>query len=555
MSKFSFFAIKNNALANIVVLITIIFVIIISRLFFLALSTTNSTANIHNNTNIVRKEITDRNYEPLAVNLPVASLFAHPEKINNPRYASKKISNIIKNLDCKTLLPKLESKKKFVWLTHNITPVEQELIETLGITGIGMKYNYKRFYTYGKLLSHIIGYVDIDNYGIAGIERGLDQDIRNIETKVNSINLSIDLRLQNLVSEELNNAKNVFRAHGGCAIVASVKTGEILACVNEPSFDPNCIKPNHITEELINKNTLALYELGSIFKPIIIAIGIDSNIIDLHDVYDITDLQLGKYNIQDYTYTSGWHTLAQIFAKSSNKGMSKIALEIGEVKIKQYLKKLGLLEEIKNIEIPEKAKPIYPNITKQWLDVTLGSLAYGYSIALTPLHYIQAMLPIVNGGKMLPITFLKNTSNVYHNYKQVLHPNTSEKLKILMRLAVSHGTCAKAYVGNQDVGGKTGTANKVINGKYSKDARISSVIASFPINNPQYIIYAMLDEPKGNKETNGKATGGYTVAPIVQKIIARIATLYGMEQQHDNYEEWHYLLVPPHQNNNRKVQS
>lgn len=513
------------------------FAIVAGRLFqitFISESKTQAQALLSQ-----RRQIVDRFGNPLAVNLPIGSLFAYPHKISNPQAVAHSLCQIFDQNSYKATLAKLKSKKHFVWLKREISPQEQELVNALGLNGIESVNGYKRFYPYGNLLSHIIGYVGIDGVGLAGIERGSDKILTTADA--DPLELSIDIYLQNIVAEELKAAKEHFGARAGGAIVADVNTGEILAFVNEPNFDPNKITATD-QEALMNQNALGVYELGSIFKPIITAIGLDSGIIDLHDVYDITELKVGKHNVTDFNESAGWYTLARLFAKSSNKGMSQIGLEIGEAKIREYLKDFGLLGAIPHIEIPEKARPIYP-IKYPWSNLTVATVSYGYALSISPLHYIQAMIPIVNGGNKLPLTVFKCKSAPEGT--RILKESTSEKLRILMRLAVSHGTCKLAFVPGQDVGCKTGTANKIIKGKYCKSVVRCSSIGAFPINQPKYLVFVSLDEPKPNTETGKRVSASLTAAPIIGKIVSRIAARYGLKEQERDYSNWQYLIYGP----------
>jgi cell division protein FtsI (penicillin-binding protein 3) len=487
-----------------------------------------------------RRTISDRWGNLLAVNLPIASLFAYPHKIFNHEEAALALSSAVPSLSYREAIAKLKAGKRFTWLKREISPQEQTAINSLGLNGIESRRGCKRFYPYGKLLSHIIGYVDLDGVGLAGIERGAEALIKDANNP-EPIALSLDMYLQNIVAEELIAAKNHFNAKGGNAIVADVVTGEILAFVNEPNFNPNNISALD-QDALMNQSSLGVYELGSVFKTVIIAAALDTGTLDLHDVYNLDSFKVGGHTVKDFSETSGWKTTAQIFAKSSNKGLSQIAFELGEAKVREYLKKLGLFDVIPHIEIPEKARPVYPK-KYPWSDLTLATASYGYSVAISPLHCVQALIPLVNGGKIIPLTVFKKSSPAQGT--RVLQESTSEKLKILMRLTVSHGTCQRAAVPGQDIGCKSGTANKLINGKYCKSVVRCSAIAAFPISNPKYVIYVMLDEPKPNAETGPRVSAGLTAAPLIGKIASRMASRYALEKQNLDHSYWTYLLNVP----------
>jgi cell division protein FtsI (penicillin-binding protein 3) len=534
----------NKRIAIIVLLLLGGFTAIVLRLFLLSFVYKSNNYMVSANGDCcIRREITDRNGDLLAINLPTASIFAHPKQISDPEGVAYQLTKAIPDLEYTQVVEKLKRNKNFVWLRRDVNPEEQKIIKNLGIKGIESIKDYKRFYTYSSILSHAIGYVDRDGKGLAGLERGLEPILKDTNLKDQKIALSIDMNIQSIVSEELKSARQQYSAKAGCALVADVTTGEILAFVNEPNFNPHKIDPTNI-ESLENRNALCSYQLGSIFKPIVVAIGLDMGKVDLCDLYDVTELQIGKQKFEDLTHSSGWYTVAKILAKSSNKGISKIALEIGQDTVRQYCKLLGFFDTVPHIEIPEKAKPIYHR--QNWSNLDLINTSYGYGICLTPLHYVQAMIALINGGNLIPLTLLK--ADYPPKGVQVLHnESTSEKMQILLRLVVRHGTCRGAYVAGQDVGAKTGTANKLIDGRYDKKRVFCSIVAAFPINKPKYIIYAMLDEPQTPPGAK-TATAGLTMPPIIKQIIMRMSTKYALEPQKDDYSKWDYLLNPPETN-------
>jgi cell division protein FtsI (penicillin-binding protein 3) len=533
----------NKRIVILILFLGLGFVSISIRLFYLAFFyQTNFQSHNENEDTCTRREITDRNGELLAINLPTASIFAHPKQISDPESVAYQLSKALPDMGYAQTLEQLKKDKNFVWLRRDVNPEEQKIIKSLGINGIEAKKDCKRFYPYSSLFSHVIGYVDREGNGLAGIERGIETSIKDKALKNQKITLSLDIQIQNIVSEELRSAKEEFNAKAGCGLVANIKTGEILAFVNEPNFNPHKVDPTD-TQALENKNALCVYSLGSIFKPLLFAIGLDTGKIDLLDLYDVTTLKVGNFTFEDLTPSSGWYTAAKILAKSSNKGTSKIALEIGQETMAEYFKKLGLYDSIPNLEIPEKAKPIFHSPDRLWSNLDIITTSYGYGVCLTPLHYVQATISIINGGNMIPLTLLKRDQPP-QGTKVFQNESTSEKMKILLRLAVKYGTCRKAYVPGQDIGAKTGTANKLIDGKYHKDKVFCSVMAAFPINDPKYMVYVMLEEPKTAKGQK-TATAGLTMTPVIRKIVTRIATKYALPPQNDDYPQWDYLLDTP----------
>ncbi len=483
-----------------------------------------------------RKKIIDRNNNVLAINLFAPSVFVNPEKIINAEQAVKGLKTVLTDIDEKKLLDDLNSDKKFVWVKRHLTPKEHEKVYNLGIPGLEFQKEYKRVYTYGNLLSHIIGYVGVDMQGLSGLEKSFHGFLTNSDLYLKQdefdkpLVLSIDVRVQNIVNEELESAIKEFNAIGGVGIVADPNNGEILALVSKPDFDPH-YPAKATSEQLFNKGSLGVYEFGSVLKTLTMAIGFDTKTTTMNDLYDLTNLKVSNFQIKDVKKREGWHSIAEIFCHSSNVGVVQIALEVGKDNFKKYLKLLGLTEQLK-IELPEKATPLYP-AENNWSDLSTATISYGYALSISPLHFLQAMIPIVNGGYLYPITLIKREKNNYPVPKKVFDSNTSKEVNTLLRLGVKYGTSKKADIPGYLVGGKSGTAEKVKGKKYDKNSRRSSFFGIFPSIKPQYIVYLMLDNPKGNKSTHGFATAGWTTVPAAGRIISRIGILYGIQP----YEE------------------
>ena len=498
--------------------------------------------NHYSSNNITyRRDIVDRDGCLLSSSIFISNLYAHPNKVKNKEEAAKTLADLFNKSSYKKILQKLSSDKNFVWLKHNITPEQQKIIKELGLAGINMMPSLKRIYSYGNLTSHILGYLNLDGQGIEGIEHTLnDEIIKNTET---ALELSIDIKLQDILSNEIEEAMKKFQAITGVGVIADVSTGEILSLVSKPDFDPhNIVKADK--KSLFNYASCARYEIGSVFKPIIMAIGFDTDTITLYDVYDLTTRKIGKFTLKDFHKSKGLHSIAYMFIKSSNVGLSQIALEIGQDDLKKYFRLLNLFTPL-TIELPAKITPLYPKLDN-WKDLTLVTMSYGYGIAITPLHYVQAMLPILNGGEMKHLTLLKKQDEISDSQKtlpeKILKPSTSDNIKKLLHLVVTHGTGRKMKIEGQIIGGKTGTANKLIGKKYAHNNRFASAVAAFPIDHPKYIIYMLLDNPQGTKETFGYATAGYSVVPSIKNIINQMITLYNLPQYKDNEKELEYLL-------------
>jgi len=477
--------------------------------------------------NFDRGDIFDRNGELLAVNLITTSIYANPRVIENPKTIAKKLAKIFPNLEYKNLAEKLQSDKAFVWIKRNISPKEELIVNNEGIPGIYFRFGKRRAYPQGALFSHIVGYVGLDGDGLMGAESYFDKFLksRHEDRKLQNLHLSLEVRAQSIVREELQKAVKEFRAKGAVGILQDITNGEVIAMVSLPDYDPNDIS-SATEHELFNKATLGNYEVGSVFKVFTMAAALDSGIVKLHDVYDVdTPLKSGGFYIKDFYGKKGWLSVPQILMYSSNIGIAQIALEIGKERQFQAIKSLGLLSETE-IELPERAVPVFRDISR-WSDTTSIAASYGYGISISPLHVSMATGAVANGGRLFTPTILKDADN---EYKQVIKKSTSDKMRKLLRTVVRFGA-GKAAVEGLYVGGKSGTANKPVNGVYSNHLRVSSFVSIFPSNDPKYVLYVMLDEPKSTKETFGFATGGWVAAPTTKNIIKRIATLFDIVPQ------------------------
>ena len=518
------------------------FTILSTRLIIVASTNLVESSKFFNKADMLRRDIVDRYGNLLAVNLPVSSLYAKPKKVVDAESTVEKLIKVFPELDKTKTLELLKSSKKFVWIKRDITPKQQEEIFNLGIPGLEFEREQKRIYTYGNLLSHILGYVGRDMEGLAGIEKYFDQLLTTQNEDKHSINsnlqLSIDVRVQNILSEEIEKTIKKFHAKSGAGIIVNPNNGEIVAMVSKPDFDPHY--PGSATEtELFNMVTQGAYEMGSGMKALTIAIGLDTSIVSMNDAYDLSYMKVGKFKVKDVHPSKGWNSLAQIFLNSSNIGVSQIMLEVGKSNLRDYLKRLKLLEKLE-IELPERARPLFPPYNR-WNDLSLVTMSYGYSISESPAHFVQAMIPLVNGGVMYPLTLIKGQNDKITG-ERVFSETTSKSIRQLMRIVVAEGTGRKAEVKGYYIGGKTGTAEKAIGGKYYKNKRMSSFFGIIPASNPKYLLYVIFDEPQGIKETFGFAGGGWTAAPTAGAIFERLAVLYVMNKLDENAPEIQELL-------------
>jgi cell division protein FtsI (penicillin-binding protein 3) len=471
----------------------------------------------------VRSDITDRNGILLATSLPTASLYANPRQVLDPKEAARKLSRVFPNMSRKKIEAKLASDKSFVWLQRNLTPKVQFSINALGIPGLDFQRTERRVYPHGRIVAHALGLTNIDGRGLSGIEGYFDKSLRGTDEP---LALSIDIRVQSVLREELLKSMVEFRAIGAAGLVMDVENGEVRAMISLPDFNPN--KP--VTAAGIagfNRATKGVYEMGSTFKLFTAAMALDSGATRLKDRYDATKpIKISRFKISDYHGESRWLSVPEIIVYSSNIGAAKMALDVGTSGQKKYLKRFGLLTPAR-IELPEIGSPLTP---EYWREINTMTISYGHGIAVSPIQLVSGIAALVNGGVLYRPRMLKIPRGEEIVGTRVLSKTTSRKMRGLMRLVVRHGTGKNANVPGYLIGGKTGTADKPgPRGGYGGRRIISSFVAAFPMDKPRYVILAMIDEPKGTKRTHGYATGGWVAAPVVARVVKRMAPLLGLK--------------------------
>jgi len=484
---------------------------------------THSLKALSNNIKISsRANIVDRNGVILATSLPTIMLMADTHNIMNVNKAAIKIKTVLKNINIKKLKKKLSSKKRYKVIKRHITPKQYYKINKLGIAGLEYVPDESRIYPAGSIVSHIIGYTDTDNNGIAGLEKTENSFLQKSNEDLVT---SIDIKLQTILHRELKKALKEYKAIGATGIIIDIKTGEILSLVSLPDFKPQDagVASNN---SKFNRATLGVYEMGSTFKIFNTALALDSCSIRPKQRFDTTKaIRIGGQTIRDMHPAKHWMNVAEIFIKSSNVGSARMARLCGKEKQQAFLKKLGITNKLK-LEIPEIGAPIVPS-KKRWGDTATMTISYGHGIAINAVQLVAASAGLLNGGYKIAPTLLKETdaTHSFSKKNRIISKNTSKKLQGLMRLVVRYGTGKKAKVNGYLVGGKTGTADKAKNRRYNRNSRISSFLGVFPSNSPRYIVFALLDNPKGTKKTFGYATGGWTAAPVVGKVIGQIGPL------------------------------
>lgn len=476
-----------------------------------------------------RNEIIDRNGTLLAVDLAIVSLYAIPKSLIDPIYTAEQLVKIFPELKKTDLKKLLQNGKNFAWIKRNITPKQQHQVNSLGIPGLEFEKGTKRIYPQGNLFSHILGYVDTDGNGIAGIEKQFDKNLT--DPKNENLQLSVDTRVQSIVHNELSKSISEFNAKGGIGIVMDANNGEIISMVSMPDFDPH--HPNIASKEsLFNQFSLGVYEIGSIMKGITIAMAVESKAVSLRDVYYVkAPIKASRFVIHDYKPKFSYLSVPEIFMYSSNIGTAMISLEIGKERHRNFLKQFGFFDPIK-IELPEKGQAMYPS-EKNWSDISTMTISFGHGMAVTPLHFVRAAVALANGGYVHEPTLFKTNNKEPKPILRVLSEETSNVMRKLMRLTVEHGSGKKSNAKGYLVGGKTGSAEKAIKGGYDKKAKYSSFFAAFPINNPRYVTLMILDDPRPNSYTPYTG-GGWTAAPLTGRVISRIAPILNVKPIDNN---------------------
>ncbi len=468
-----------------------------------------------------RADIVDRNGIILATTLPTMSLYANPQEVQEAEEAAAKVAAIFPHVNANELLLKLKSKSRFVWISRNLTPNQQYRVNRLGLPGFAFQRGERRVYPHGREAAHILGLTDVDGKGIAGIEQYFAS---TLDKGTEPLQLSIDLRIQAMLRHELTQAVVEFKAIGAAGVVLDAETGEIISMVSLPDFDPNIPESMRGTTGF-NRVTKGVYEMGSTFKLFTTAMALDSGTVGIEDGYDASEpIRISRFTIDDYHGKDRWLSVPEILVYSSNIGTAKMALDVGAKAQKFYLDQFGLLHS-SAVELPEVGQPQYP---ERWGDISTMTISYGHGLSVSALQLVDGVAALVNGGMRMPVTLLKHRGSTPPAGTRVLSPRTSEQMRHLMRLVVTEGTGKNASAPGYLVGGKTGTAEKQGNGGYRKKALISSFVGAFPIDKPRFVVLAMLDEPKGNKRTFNYATGGWVAAPVVGRMVSRIASVYGI---------------------------
>ena len=466
---------------------------------------------------VSRADVVDRNGALLATNIIHYGLYIDPAQVWDRQAAARRIKQALPRVSMSRLNRVLSGERRLI-VMPGLTPAEKAAVHALALGGVSFEPEDRRVYPLGQSATHVLGVADTGGQGLTGAELAFNREIREAGARGETFPLSIDLRVQGVLENELARAVAETQAKGAVGVIADVHTGEILGMASWPTTDR------------LNRVTSAHYEMGSVFKTFTVAAGLDTGRADMNTRFDASEaFMIGKRRITDFHATNQVLTLEEVYLHSSNIGTSRLAVEMGPTVMQDYFKRLGLLDAAP-IELHESARPRRPT---KWDDSTLASLSFGYGIMITPLQMSAAMGALTNGGKFIPLT-LRKGGLPNAEARQVVSPDTSLTILDLLRRNVVRGSGGRADAAGLRVGGKTGSANKLVNGRYDPTHAVGTFAAVFPADGPvnarRYSILILIDEPGGYPRT-----GGFVAAPAAGRIADRIAPFLDVERRADRY--------------------
>lgn len=491
-----------------------------------------------------RADLVDRNGQMLAADLLHYGLYIDPREIWDTAETRRNLLRALPNVTPERLERSLRAQRR-TFLVGGLTPAQRGAIHELGLPGVSFEPEQKRVYPLGSTAAHLIGFADSGGEGLAGAEAALNEEVRAGAADHKAVPLSIDLRIQAALEDELDKAAQNFQPKGAVGIVTNVHTGEILGLASWPTFDPN--HANEASDDArLNRAASSVFEMGSTFKAFTVAGGLDAGVATTSSTFDARfPLKLGYRTINDYHAAKAILTLPEVFQHSSNIGTAKLAMAMGPERTGKYFAGFGLTQPAK-VELIESARPLTP---KKWDEDAVASTSFGAGINVSPLAMARAMGAVVNGGLLLPLTIRKMADGVRPQGSRVLAETTSATMLQIMRSNVSSpiGSGGYADVKGLNIGGKTGTGEKYDPAirRYSTTKQVSSFAAVFPtdgaVNDPRYFVLIMMDEPHGYAGSYGYSTGGWVGAPAAGKVINRIAPFLGVRKR----AETHPFAPPP----------
>ncbi|ODT79290.1 MAG: cell division protein [Pelagibacterium sp. SCN 64-44] len=498
-----------------------------------------------------RPPILDRNGLEMAVDIRVPSLYAEPRRIIDVEEAVRKLRTVLPSLDEAWLRNRLSGDKGFVWVQRELTPAIQDQVMRLGIPGIDFITESKRFYPAMNEAAHILGSTNVDNQGIAGIERHMDSESIALLQELGlargnaltPVELSVDMRVQHVLHDQLMDAMSRYQAIAAAGVMMDIYSGEIIALASVPDFNPN--EPaTALVKDTFNRITSGIFEPGSIFKTVTMAGALDSGAVRMTDQFDARyGVRFGRYTISDFHGKNRILTLPEVYKYSSNIGTIRVMQTMGKDNYRSFLSRMKFDQRV-DFELPEMRVPSVP---KEFSEVGAATASFGHGLSVSPLHMVTAYAAFVNGGNYIaPTLYKRSVAEAEQLYERVLQPQTSANIRYLMRLnAISTGGSGsqmnRAAQGYR-VGGKTGTAEKVVDGRYSSSKVTNFFASAFPLDNPRYAMVIMVDEPKAENPQSG-TTAGWNAGSLTGRVVQRVAPMLGIAP--DFSESLDQQIVPP----------
>jgi cell division protein FtsI (penicillin-binding protein 3) len=487
-----------------------------------------------------RGEITDRNGTPLARTFPAYALWFNPRAMEDdgsplvaePADVAARLQTIFPDIDIERTVRVLSSDRGG-YLMRRVLPEDANRVFQLGEVALEIPREQDRHYPQGSLGAHILGYVmETDSRDLAGqlgMEQVLDDQLSDPALRGDPVALSIDLRVQGALEDELGKGMLATDAKGAAGIVLDVDTGEIMAMASLPSFDPNRANVQH-SPNIYNRATNATYELGSTFKPLSIAAAIDAGVVrNFGREWDASNVEMSGRTIRDLHPKGATLNVPEALVYSSNTVTARVADELGAERLRQVMTDLGMTVPTQ-IELQARGNPQLPEVqpSGRWSRLSNMTVSYGHGISVTPLHLASAYAAMVNGGIWRPATLRKVAAGEAPRGRRVFKASTSSRMRQLLRMISMYGTGRSADAPGYRVGGKTGSAEKASGGGYRETALISSFAAAFPMDRPRYVVVTVLDEPRGTIAAQGQRTAAFNAAPIVKELVPRIGPMLGV---------------------------
>ncbi len=495
------------------------FTLVTIRLIDVTLLRDHGRAALRATAAAVRADLVDRNGELLARDIPVEDLYARPHAFWDRAQAARDLAAAT-GTNPKRLAWLFAGKKPYVLVARQLTPDAQDRVMQLGLPGLDFPPAAKRYYPDGRATAQVLGITDGHGQGVTGLEHGLDARLKSDR----QVALSLDMRVQYILAAEVAASRKEFSAQAAGGIVLDVRSGEVLAMVSLPDFDPNlpALGEGVTTHNIVGQD---VYELGSVFKILSFALATEDHTVRPDEILSIGNgYRIGRFTIHEAEHMPATLAARDVLAQSSNIGTTQIALRSGADRQRAFLTRMGLLSAM-HTELPEARRPLFPS---HWGTIETATVSFGHGISVSPLAFAAAAAAVVNGGRRIVPTFLRHPED--GRGEQILKPETSAKMRELLRYVVTNGTGKKADVLGYDVGGKTGSAQKPGPHGYQHKL-VTSFCAVFPIEAPRYLVFVLLDEPHGTKATFGFALAGYTAAPLAGRVVSRIAPILGVPQK------------------------